>query len=449
MWWNLDETAPELWDPAIYGDAITDWEKEIIINARRPDFQSCTMGHEVEQVDEKIKRTMHNVVTKSRLSSEDAEYRFRIFLTHTMEVRGGDYDGSGPWEWSFGPYDTGIQGAKVFLKDVWGTLGEHVAWEWHNEAYVPSRGRVRGCGSHLHFRPIDEWWRKFADTHFGGDILWGKALAFTLLWNTLIDTAFALLPFFCWGDRFRKEAGYCAAPFHIPDRAMNLPSRWRSRRLKVSTVKQFTDDERRTDYRRYLFITFNNGLHHGHFHPLTVELRVNECPPTISCVGQQILCRLVLFAFKTQLNKPPNAVSSPKLARESVEVVQDFLDEVLGAHRYGGRPRPLFDKMLEFGPIVYENGCIAPGNFPYIKPRFRYDNVFHLFYEIVKNVFNPVPRRDRKKYWVCRVIWLLVHRVPPEEEADNVWLVLERDFNWDNAPMPDEPVLPKSYRELV
>ena len=42
-----------------------------------------------------------------------------------------------------------------------------------------------------------------------------------------------------------------------------------------------------------------------------------------------------------------------------------------------------------------------------------------------------------------RIAWLLAHGVPPAEEGDNHWYVLEPDFNWETVPMPDEPRLPR------
>jgi len=373
-----------------------EWQESVIPETyRRPQIAYPDL--------EEIKTRAPAAVTIGQEVEQPGMYIDQSLKAYLNQKRGGHYDGSGPFEWGYGPYIYPSQMLRLFFKDV----GDRI-WEWAHE--TPSE---QGCGSHWHFRPNDDRVRMFV-SH--------RVEYWTIAMNTINEMLPILLPFLIHGIRAfqdvpRSSAGRWASPRY---------RRWSERSVaEVLANPYFSHHE-------YKIYEFNGASYGGK--PLTIEIRLAETHPIIAAAGQRILSYILNHYFKKLEQSIAGGARpdiSPKFTEEGKRQAKKLYNDVVYTRH------DLWNKMENYGPVIFQ-----PGRGPtYLFTKRFLKNEYRTFYELFAyTVYEQLalyPEKERNKDWFWRVLWLLYNKGVPAEEKLNLWDAYTHegdDFQWETAP---------------
>lgn len=300
------------------------------------------------------------------------------------------YDGSGPYETALPPSTYPGRKLKGFIDTCRAAPG--CTWTWKSEISNPTgRGRMSGCGSHIHFRP-----RKDVDYI---SAQWVEA--WTTAFNTLVETVPLVLPMFCYGRErdavftFRREALYWA----------NIVKR----RVSSATTMRFLDPS----YigHPYDAVAWNKKIVEK---PLTIEMRLNETHPAIAYELAILLNRIIRKCYE-------RGFVSPKM-RERSRVIDDIV-------RHTTRSIERNENLYTILEMVENIRFVRGREIPLLNR--EYPNYLELFKDILRNYGHPYPPMAR----VCR---LFLHEGEPWRNPHALWntFVPYGEFRWDQTEIP-------------
>ena len=293
------------------------------------------------------------------------------------------HDGSGPYETALPPSTYPGRKLRLFVDTCKRT--PNCTWTWTNEIEHPrARGRMAGCGSHIHFRPRD-------------DLEYIRAQwleAWTTAFNTMTECVPLILPMFAWGREnvftFRREALTWAG--------------FKTRRLSPASMRGFLEPS-------YIGPPYDSvALNRKYVEkPLTLELRLAETHPGMAYEVAIILNRIIRKCFE-------KGFISPKM-RNRVDTIRRIERET-GRSILG--PYNLYRQLEEVRDIQF----VRRREIPLLKT--RYSNYMELFDDILINYGHPYPPMAR----VCR---LFLNRGEPWKNATAVWNTFKPlgEFRWD------------------
>lgn len=322
-----------------------------------------TFGFEIEQLDENIC------------------YQLRISYDWHR-------DGSGPYETALPPITYPGRKLKEFIDVCKRTPG--CTWTWTSEIPHPyERGRLAGCGSHIHFRPRDDI----------ESIRLNWLEAWTTAYNTLVECVPLILPMFAWGREnvftFRREALMWA---HFV-----------TRRLTPVSMQRFLDP--RYTGHPYDAVALNRKAAGGGppLKPLTLELRLNETHPAMAYEVAIILNRIIRKCFERGFNSPKLFGRRDTIGRIEGATSGSIYDETSLYTSLGNVDRVRFIRGREI-PLL----------------KTEYGDYLELFDDILINYGHPYPPMAR----VCR---LFLHRGVPSKNPQAVWNTFTPfgEFRWD------------------
>jgi len=369
MRWDPAEMA-EFLNPALYDEAELCYDDvEILAKA----FSGVTMGQEVEQWDFMLPDRL-----KRRLASMGKSF----------------YDGSGPLEWTYGPYVFPYQMLAAFFRDV-----KTDYWDWHAE----SGGR--GCGSHWHFAPDP----RLPDFSFSRE---NEANYWTILWNTAVTLGYFLTPFMVWDNRFRSSCGSWAGP--------------NTNRIGASAARRVLDSN---PSRIYNFVTWNPA---GRNKPLTIEMRAGETHPVISHVGQKLFQITIRRVFDKV--KRFGWDVSPKLTERSEFWMRRMSEELMTNNHN------VYRALTNCGPFEF-----LPGRgIPLVgrkRDKIRFEDGFDVVRTLCEAEIGAEWPQYRYKNVYTRVLWLILNQGIPAREGWRIWEAYKGDENFQWGVVPAFPVV--------
>jgi len=305
------------------------------------------------------------------------------FKEYLLLKRHGHHDGSGPFEWDYGPFRIPTQWLNLLYKDM--NYPQYL-WKWRNKTVIG-----QGCGSHIHFAVNPEYHRT-ARPRVPEVELW------TCLWNTLNDIAPFLAPLF----------------IHTP-RARDSISSWAS--YVYARKNQVTVDYLlRHGGRGYYFLTFNPA---GHNKPVTIEFRAPESHPIFLASFQRIISYGIRQVFKVLV--------SPKLLNG-----RGLLQPMMSAIYRG---RDVYEVLKSFGPVVFERP-VTFFDTPRMAEKRRYRTAYEFFKTLIYDRMIAYPEKQRNKDYFFRALWFVYNEGIAENEPwRNLWRAyVEEDFQWETVP---------------
>lgn len=339
-----------------------------------------THGMEIEQFPDELDSDVRNFVMSNNHGS----------LTDWHN------DASGPRETSIGAY----KNTKTILNRVYGETrdaGTGITWDWH-----ASNGSA-GAGSHVHLC--------VAEDVFEGE----HVKAWTISYNTVVETFPFLAPFFChnWEQGFRDGTRYYSGS------QLNV-ERWAEgtlTRFSQDTVRERVNNPSRYS-RSYESVTFNPEQGNK---PLTIELRANDAHPAMALNGLLLIRRLTGRAIE--------AGWSPKLENHRATLQACYEKIYHRATEVG-----LLTAMQEpiDGGITFQEGRGLPG----IDQR-----EFESMWDVLRAIMIAYPQTPatwRKRAHILvregRDDW------GPQNNPDALWnMDADRgDFSWDRGPAQED-----------
>jgi len=308
-------------------------------------------------------------------------------------------DASGPREISIGAYKNTKTILNRFYED---TRDEDVTWDWHG-----SDGS-RGAGSHVHLCVAE-------------DVFDDPVTAWTISYNTVVETFPFLAPFFChnWEEGFRDGTTYTG--YTDSERGNLNVERWAEgtlTRYSQDTVEERVNNPSR--YRReYESVTFNPAQTSGK--PLTIELRANDAHPAMALNGLLLIRRLTGRAIE--------AGWSPKLENH-----RDTLDACYEKIYHRATEVGLLTAMQEpiEGGITFQEDRGLPG----VDKR-----EFETMWEVLRAIMVAYPQTPgtwRKRSHV--LVRSGKDEYGPQNNPDAMWnFDADRgDFEWDHGPEQED-----------
>lgn len=336
-----------------------------------------THGMEIEQFPEELPREARDYTMNNSEGSLD----------------GWHNDASGPRETSIGAY----KNTKTILNRFYGdTRDEDITWDWH------ASDGSNGAGSHVHLCVAES---VFED----------PMTAWTISYNTVVETFPFLAPFFChnWEEGFRdgSEYGY-GSELNVEHWAEGTTTRF-----SQDSVEERVSEP--TRYRRsYESVTFNPAQGDK---PLTIELRANDAHPAMALNG--------LLLIRRMTGRAVEAGWSPKLEnhRETLEACYEKI-----YHR--ATDVGLLTAMQEEidGGITFREGRGLPG----------VDNrEFDTMWEVLRAIMVAYPQTPgtwRKRSHI--LVRSGKDEYGPQNNPDALWnFDADRgDFSWDHGPEQED-----------
>ncbi len=348
-----------------------------------------TFGFEIEQLGRDIPRSLR------------VAYEFHQDL-------------SGPCETALPPSTYPGRTLRAFIEE---TKASGRVWTWKSQIPHPTwRGRMAGCGSHIHFRP------RFEDVEMIREQ--DPVLPWTCAYNTLVETKIFLLPMFCWGTdgvfRLRDEAISWASfsrrrlsPTHI-QRSFMTPSYGGHPYEQVAFNKKPPTE---TDYCPGIVAgehprTVPKGK------PLTLELRLVETHPAICYELGIILNRIIRNCYARGFDSPKMTPETrgrvfaeiEERTIRSIEMKTNFYDEL----------------------HMVENIEFMPGReIPLLQN--KYDRYLDLFNDILRKYGHSYPPMAR----ICR---LFLNRGEPFRNPNAIWDTFNKlgEFRWEQEDIPSQ-----------
>lgn len=325
-------------------------------------------------------------------------------FTHGMEIEqmrsrlpSGTTDRTGTlpdWERDMsGPHETAIgayKNAKTILDRFYaGTRDERGSWEWHAAGSDGS-----GCGSHVHIC--------LAEDVFEDDVE-----AWTISYNTAVELAPFLAPFFChdWEAGFRSGARYSSSRLAI--------DRWAEPQLTRLSTDSIRDRVRNSSRysRGFDSVTFNPAEGEK---PVTVEIRMNDAHPGVALTGalyaRRVAGRAVEGGWSPKLE-------SRDMRRRAYELIYEEAVD-----------RGLFAAMATEERFAFRDGRGIPG-----VDRLEFDSML----EVLKAIIRAYPQTPHS--WSYRVQRLVTQGRDDYAPARNRYALWRLDnpegqFHWDAGP---------------
>lgn len=318
--------------------------------------------------------------------------------SYTMNNYEGSLDGwhndaSGPRETSIGAFKNTKTILNRFYAD---TRDEDITWEWH-----ASNGSA-GAGSHVHLCVAE-------------DVFDDPLTAWTISYNTVVETFPFLAPFFChnWEEGFRDGTQYHRSELNIEHWAEGTLTRY-----SQDTVEERVNNPTRYT-RSFESVTFNPAVTSGK--PLTLELRANDAHPAMALNGLLLIRRLTGRAIE--------AGWSPKLENHRATLEACYEKIYHRATDVG-----LLTAMKEEidGGITFQEGRGLPG----IEKR-EFDTMWEVMRAIM--VDNPqTPGTWRKRSHI--LVRSGEDEYGPQNNPDALWNIdADRgEFEWDHGPEQED-----------
>jgi len=290
------ETDKEFYD-RIFGKKNNQqkFETEMAIPSRKA---PVTFGLEIEQTKSVIMfNTLRRQILVKKIKSH-CHGSFEIISTDD-----GEYtwclDGSGPIETQLGPSKKGAALVEKFVRTV---HDNDIQWNW--TSYNEGSYTNVNCGSHMHFRLVEDL---FLSQH-------EKEEAWSILYNTLVDLSMLTIPLLAYGGYTNYEDYYIwdgrDDEFNKRNyrfrKSANYYSRLKTTRYKPSTLaRKMAEQHGRYGYHDHIMLNKNPGK------PLTIEVRLAETHPAIAYFTLNLYSQVIREAIKSG--------ESPKIGRTKSE----------------------------------------------------------------------------------------------------------------------------------
>jgi hypothetical protein len=248
------------------------------------------------------------------------------------------HDGSGPLETALPPKITYTHEIRRFFREVEKCYEASGEWfEWVGEYY--DGALVRGCGSHLHFRPREDV----------EQVKQGWVDSWRIAYDTIFTMSIILLPALCFGRSCRRTL-WNWAPIYGAD----YPP------VKISTVEFYLVD----NYvgHPYSWLAWNR---HYREKPLTLELRAFEGHPAQAMLAVSLIQKAVKVALQRG-----------RSVMFKTYTYSDFRNKLYLAGKYEEHLE-VYQCLKEIKPVFAEGYEL-----PYV-PRREYEDMLDLFRELL------------------------------------------------------------------
>ena len=322
-------------------------------------------------------------------------------------------DGSGPLETSIGVFIKPLD----MMMDFWQRTRER-PWPWANE-FVLRRNRV-GCGSHIHFRPA------FDDIRDRLGL--SPEVAWSVIWNTLIDLSLILFPLLVLSPHPRRSFYRWAEPWPFGGDS-DIPHRWGRRSeetfRRYVVACEFGEPDcvnpRIINIKHidsYKFVSLSGTHSDVGSKPVTAEVRAAETHPLFAATFVRVIIRYSRIALERGL--------SPKLTEDSRRTIYAALERIAdGANVY--------DVWRETGPIRFEpDRSPWPNDVALARGWYEFDSLMSAFRTIV---MDTVAEKGTPYYRAARfiVVGCDLHREIEETSGRSLWDAIARprgEFRW-------------------
>ena len=303
-------------------------------------------------------------------------------------------DMSGPRETSIGAFKNTKTILNRFYAD---TRDEDITWDWH------ASHESAGAGSHVHLC-------------VAGDVFDDEIAAWTVSYNTVLETFPFLAPFFChnWEEGFRDgTTDSYGSQLNVEKWAEGQTTR-----LSQDSIRDRVERPRGFS-RSYNSVTFNPAQTSGK--PVTIELRANDAHPAMALNGLLLIRRLTGRAIE--------AGWSPKLENH-----HDTLDACYEKIYHRATEVGLLTAMQEDieGGITFQEGRGLPG----IDQR-EFDTMWDVLRAIMV-AYPQTPATWRKRSHI--LVRSGNDEYGPQNNPEALWnMDAERgEFTWDNGPEQED-----------
>jgi len=378
-----------------------------------------------------------------------------MFRKRICQIKKCIEDGSGPAETSFGVYTYPMAGLKEFMD----TVGNDT-WEWVAQ-YDPRvyGGRLslysrragteyNGCGSHWHFRPhfkvlYDRFGHKFVDLEEFIRKTWA------LVWNSLMELVYILLPLQMW-HYYPRFSAKTWAKFRYERYNPNSEKFLRLIDREHFTRKNPLEDpidcsmlmecEKHETYEngypiRYDIVAFSycaadvidpeTGREDRKCNqkPITIEWRLPEVHPAMWATATLIIINCIRFYFDRDYWSPkPREIAGMKPRR----AYEEIYNKIVNDHN------SWVDVFEEMGPVKFVEGR---GPHPWKPTKTEWRNMRELFNDLLRI---PMLNKGTPYYRVAAL--LKAGCSPVEQEPDDWWNILapRGHFRWSNCRVETE-----------
>lgn len=323
----------------------------------------------------------------------------REVRTYTMSNNNGELTGwhndmSGPRETSIGAY----KNCKTILNRFYAdTRDEDITWDWH------AAHEGAGAGSHVHLC-------------VAGDVFDNPVKAWTISYNTVVETFPFFAPFFChnWEEGFRNGStrGYSRGQLNVEHWAEGQLTRYSQDSIenRVNHPSSFS--------RSYNSVTFNPAAGDK---PVTLEIRANDAHPAMALNGLLLIRRLTGRAIEGDL--------SPKLENHR-DTLRACYEKIYGRASEVGLITAMKEEID--GGISFQDGRGLPG-----VDRTEFDTMWEVLRAIMV-AYPQTPGTWRKRSHV--LVRSGRDDYGPQNNTDALWnFDADRgDFEWDHGPEQED-----------